>query len=165
MTGLGLLETDSMSLAALGGKEPLRCVVSRSGGLDLGQPLFQQPGGPIHLLVTDPPASFSTSELEKAGVSVHTGTLSKFLEVLAAIHQVTSLHCEGGGELVRNLAELDAIDEIHLIWAAHMLIGGADMPTLSDLPGLFLPASRRFALVAWHPNGAGECFLHYSRIC
>ena len=163
LVGRGTLETDRMSLTVPNAPQPLRCVVSRSGGFDLAQPLFQRPGGEIHLLVTDPPPGFSPGALGVAGATVHTGTLAAFLETLAKDHHVERLHCEGGGELVRQLATLDAIDEIHLTWASHALFGGAEAPTLTGLPAEFLPASRRFGLVDWQPNADGECFLHYRR--
>lgn len=164
LVGRGTLETDRMTLTVSGGPQPLRCVVSRGGGFDITQPLFQRPGGPIHLLVTNPPPGFSPTALESSGANVHTGTLAAFLETLVLCHHVEHLHCEGGGDLVRQLAQLDAIDEIHLTWAAHTLFGGAEAPTLSGLPAEFLPASRHFTLLDWQPNADGECFLHYRRI-
>jgi hypothetical protein len=62
------------------------------------------------------------------------------------------------------LAELDAIDEIHLTWAGHTLFGGRDAPTLSGTPGGFLPASREYELTGCDPcPEIGECFLSYRR--
>jgi ferredoxin len=71
---------------------------------------------------------------------------------------------EGGGELVFALAELDAIDEIHLTWAGHTLFGGRDAPTPSGGPENFLPASREYELTGFEPRPeSGECFLSYRR--
>lgn len=137
--------------------DPWRCVVSRSGRFDPAHPLFHTPGGPVQLLVTDgdPP--------DIPGATVHTGSLAGFLETLAA-GGIRRVHCEGGGELVFALAELDAIDEIHLTLAGHTLFGGRDAPTLSGVPGGFLRATREYELTGFEPQlESGECFLSYRR--
>ncbi len=155
LVGRGTLEADRMTLKAPG--DPWRCVVSRGGRFDPAHPLFHSPGGPVHLLVTEGGAT------QVAGATVHRGSLAGFLASLAAsgIHRV---HCEGGGQLVFALAELDAIDEIHLTWAGHTLFGGRDAPTLSGTPGAFLPESRGFELASFDPRPEiGECFLSYRR--
>ena len=155
LVGRGTLEADRMTMKSPG--DPLRCVVSRSGGFDPAHPLFHTPGGAVHLLVTEGPAP------EIPGATLHSGTLAGFLGMLAGLG-VKRIHCEGGGELVRELAELDAIDEIHLTWAGHTLFGGREAPTLSGVPGDFLPRSREFELTEFDPRPeSGECFLSYRR--
>ena len=155
LVGRGTLEADRMTMKASG--NPLRCVVSRSGGFDPAHPLLVSEGGPIHLLVTEGEAPHIP------GATVHTGTLSDFLETLAAMN-VKHLHCEGGGELARELAAMDAIDEIHLTWAAHTIFGGRTAPTISGVPDQFMPASRTYELIEFEPHPeTGECFLSYRR--
>jgi riboflavin biosynthesis pyrimidine reductase len=155
LVGRGTLETDRMTMKAPG--DPWRCVVSRTGRFDPAHPLFHTPGGPVHLLVTEGAAPIVS------GVTVHTGSLAAFLETLAGAG-IGRVHCEGGGELVFALAELDAIDEIHLTWAGHVLFGGREAPTLGGDPGKFLPATREFELTEFQPRPAnGECFLSYRR--
>jgi len=155
LVGRGTLEADRMTMKAAG--DPWRCVVSRSGRFDPAHPLFHTPGGPVHLLVTEGPAP------EIPAATVHRGSLAMFLETLAAAG-IGRVHCEGGGELVFALAELDAIDEIHLTWAGHTLFGGRDAPTPSGTPGGFLPASREYELTGFEPRlESGECFLSYRR--
>lgn len=155
LVGRGTLEADRMTMKAPG--DPWRCVVSRSGRFDPAHPLFHSPGGPVHLLVTEGDAP------EIHGATVHTVSLAAFLETLAAAG-IRRVHCEGGGELVFALAELDAIDEIHLTLAGHTLFGGREAPTLSGVPGDFLPATREYELTEFelHPE-TGECFLRYRR--
>jgi riboflavin biosynthesis pyrimidine reductase len=98
------------------------------------------------------------------GTTVHRGSLEGFLATLARDHGVQHLHCEGGGELIRALAELDVLDELHLTWAGHTLFGGKQAPTASGVPGAFLPASLAFELVGFQPVAdCGECFLSYRR--
>jgi riboflavin biosynthesis pyrimidine reductase len=155
LVGRGTLEADRMTMKTPG--DPWRCVVSRSGRFDPAHPLFHAPGGPVHLLVTEGVAPGIP------GTTVHTGSLAGFLETLAAAG-IGRVHCEGGGELVFALAELDAIDEIHLTWAGHTVFGGRDAPTLSGTPGSFLPVSREYELTGFEPRPeSGECFLSYRR--
>lgn len=155
MVGRETWEAEQMTLAA--GHHPLRLVVSRSGAFDPAHPMFHTPGGAIHLLITG-----STVPSFPKGVVVHHGTLENFLTALARDENVKHLHCEGGGELIRTLAKMDAIDEFHLTWAGHTLFGGRSAPTPTGLPGKFLPASRDFELTAFEPLGT-ECFLSYRR--
>ncbi len=156
LVGRGTLEADRMTMTAPG--NPWRCVVSRSGRFDPAHPLFHTSGGPIHLLATEGEA------MEIPGATVHHGKLADFLAELSAAG-IRHVHCEGGGKLVRELAAMDAIDEIHLTWAGHTLFGGREAPTLTGSPADFLPASREYELVAFEPQPeVGESFLSYRRL-
>jgi 5-amino-6-(5-phosphoribosylamino)uracil reductase/2,5-diamino-6-(ribosylamino)-4(3H)-pyrimidinone 5'-phosphate reductase len=144
-----------MTMTAPG--DPWRCVVSRSGRFDPAHPLFHTPGGPIHLLATE------GEPTEIPGTTAHHGSVAAFLTNLAA-GGIRRVHCEGGGELVHELAAMDAIDEIHLTWAGHTLFGGREAPTITGIPGDFLPASRGYELITFEPQPeTGECFLSYRR--
>ena len=155
LVGRGTLEADRMTLTAP--QNPLRCVVSRSGRFDPSHPLFHTPGGPIHLLGT------RESPTGIPGTIAHRGPLLDFIENLHRLG-VRRLHCEGGGSLVRELAELDLVDEIHLTWAAHTVFGGREAPGLLGPPGDFLPASRSYELVHFEPHPhLAEAFLTYRR--
>ena len=157
MVGRGTLEADRMTMTAT--NNPLRCVVSRSGNFDFHHPLFHSEGGAIHLLSETP------LSIDMPDVTSHAGSMTQFLETLHLQHGVTRLHCEGGGELVRELAELDAIDEIHLTWAGHQLFGGKAAPSITGLPGDFLTSSRHFELFHFEPReDLGECFLSYRKL-
>lgn len=158
LVGRGTLENDRMTMTAP--QNPLRCVVSRTGGINPNHPLFSTPGGPIHLLVTG-----DTHPPEIPGVTIHHGDLTDFLTTLANDHSVSRLHCEGGGQLIRTLAELDLIDEFHLTIAGHTLFGGTGSPTATGIAGDFLPASRHFRISHFDPRpDLGECFASYLRI-
>ena len=166
LVGRGTLEADSMSLAFPAGhpgaaRQPLRCAVSRTGRFDPAHRLFHTPGGPVHLLVTGPDAP--PAELA-ARAAIHRATLPEFLAILRRDHGVRRIHCEGGGQLARELFALDLIDTVHLTWAAHTLFGGRDAPGITGPPGAFLPASRHFRLEHFEPSPeTGECFLTYRR--
>lgn len=168
MVGRGTLDTDEMSLTIppelKPARQPLRCVVSRSGRFDLGHKLFHTPGGAVHLLVTAAPEDYDPRLYEAAGATVHRESLPQFLGTLRTALGVETLLCEGGGTLVRALAELGAIDEIHLTWAGHTLFGGAAAPTLTGHLGPHLPASLEFELTHFEPLDNGECFLTYRRL-
>ena len=157
MVGRGTFENDRMTMT--GPKNPLRCIVSRTGRIDPGHPIFSKPGGPIHLLVTGgeaPPIPPS--------VTVHQGDLRDFLRVLSEDYGVRDLHCEGGGNLIRELAAIDAIDEFHLTIAGHTLFGGRGSPTATGIAGDFLPATRHFEISHFEARpDLGECFVSYVR--
>ena len=158
LVGRGTLESDRMTLTVPGkAKQPLRCIVSRSGKLDPSHPVFATPGGDIHLLVT---GEFEGSSNSK--ITLHRQTLLGFLHELAAKFHVQKLHCEGGGQLLRALAELDVIDEFHLTLAGHTLFGGFAASTATGIPGEYLPESRDFEITHFEPQAA-ECFLSYTR--
>lgn len=157
MVGRGTLDNDRMTMATP--RNPLRCIVSRSGNLDPSHPIFTKPGGPIHLLVT---AGLPSGIPD--GVVIHHGDLTDFLHQLATEWNVKRLHCEGGGELIGSLAEIDAIDEFNITWAGHTMFGGTEAPTPTGIPGRYLPSSARFRLSAFEPDPmTGECFLSYVR--
>jgi riboflavin biosynthesis pyrimidine reductase len=159
LVGRGTLDADRMTLTVAGrSRQPLRCIVSRHGRLDPTHPLFQRDGAAIHLLAVDADRVSAPS-----GVVVHTGSLETFLHTMAESHGVAKMHCEGGGELVRALAQLDAIDELHLTIAGHVMFGGHDSPTLTGMPGDFLPMSRRFRMAEFASDLCGECYLTWLR--
>jgi riboflavin biosynthesis pyrimidine reductase len=160
LVGRGTLEADRMTLTVPGKEvQPLRCVISKHGELDPAHPVFTKPGGGIHLLVT---GKFTGRKIP--GVTVHQASLGKFCETLATELGVQRLHVEGGGQVIRALAELDAIDEFHLTLAGHTLFGGRDSATATGVPGDFLPKSVRLQLSHFEPRVEdGECFLSYTR--
>jgi riboflavin biosynthesis pyrimidine reductase len=164
LAGRGTLDADRMTMTAPGSAvPPLRCVVSRRGNLDPQHPLFRTPGGAIHLLVTESSAEIPP-EIASA-VTVHRTGLAEFLEILATDLGVKTLHCEGGGSLIRALAELDAIDDFHVTLAGHILFGGRDARTATGIPGGFLPKSTVFRLTHFDPRPElGECFATFSRV-
>ncbi|MEO5913424.1 MAG: dihydrofolate reductase family protein [Luteolibacter sp.] len=160
LIGRGTLESDAMTLTVPGSaRQPLRCIVSETGKLDPAHPIFSTPGGDIHLVVTGDSPPPSTPK-----ITVHHRTLGEFLELLAADYGIRHIHCEGGGQLIRLLAEIDAIDDFHLTLAGHPLFGGLQAPTATGIPGDFLPKSLDFEISHFTPRpDLGECFLSYTR--
>jgi len=167
LVGRGTLEADNMSMVIppelKPSHQPLRCIASCMGDFDLGHRVFHTSGGAIHLLATTTPGNYDPAPYQAIGAAVHRCSLAEFLELLVEDHQVETLLCEGGGTLVRSLVELDALDEVHLTWAGHTILGGAEAPTITGPLGDHLPASLEFELTHFEPLDNGECFLSYRR--
>jgi riboflavin biosynthesis pyrimidine reductase len=145
-------------------EQPLRCVVSRSGKFDPNHPLFNTPGGDIHLLVTGKKTVASPVTM-MTNVTLHYQSLLEFIETLAIHYHIKHLHCEGGGELINELAELDLIDDFHVTLAGHTLFGGQAAPTATGIPTKFLPATRSYEIQDFEAlPDSGECFVSYRRI-
>jgi dihydropteroate synthase len=156
LVGRGTLEADQMTMTA-NGHRPWRCVISRSGDFDPEHPLFHTEGGPRHLIVGP------EAEVNELPATIHRGNLADFINEIQCHPSVNTLLCEGGGSLLRELFELDMVDEINLTWAPHTLFGGKDAPTLTGLPGDFLPASRHYQLSKMEKYEDDEVFLTYHR--
>ena len=167
LVGRGTLEADEMSLTIPAScepkKQPLRVVISRSGHFDTNHPVFQREGGDIHLVVTDADDDLPEADYLRLGASLHRSSLGEFLQVAKQDLAVETLLCEGGGSLAKTLFELDAIDEINLTIAGHSLIGGKESPTITGLPGEFLPASRGFEISHFEPTEDDELFVTWIR--
>lgn len=162
LVGRATLLADHMRLTVPGRPiQPLRCIASRTGDIPPDHPVFHPGGGPVHILATDAPPQ----SLRNLPATIHHQTLDHFLKSLHTDHRVATLHCEGGGEIIRRLAALDAIDEFHLTLAGHTLFGAADSPTCTGIPAGFLPHSLAFELTHFDPRpDLGECFLSYRRL-
>jgi 2,5-diamino-6-(ribosylamino)-4(3H)-pyrimidinone 5'-phosphate reductase len=166
MVGRRTLLADRMTLRVRNQDwQPLRCVVTNGGDLTGDEPIFHQPGGPIHLLCPKPPM-FPLN----GGTILHNGSLSNFLEALHLRHGVKHLHCEGGSTLMKSLIEIHPPEVLHLTWAAHTLFGGISSPTISGKPtsdflgSLQIPQSIRYQLTHAQPSSCGgEMFLTFSR--
>ena len=164
LVGMGTLIADRMTLTCPGkSKPPLRCVISRGRAIDPEHPIFHRAGGPIHLVITGknlPTIDPGTADK----LTVHHMPLEKFLEHLKTKLDIQDLHCEGGGELIRSLAEMDAIDEFHATLAAHTIFTGATAATATGAVNNYLPRSISFELKHFEPDPTlGECFLSYGR--
>ncbi len=158
LVGRSTQEADNMSLTTPN-HDHWRCIISRNGRFDPQSQAFTTQGGPLHLIVTDPSIDFLA---EDWNACVHS-SLENFLQH-ATNSGVQTLLCEGGGQLVRELAAKDFIDEINLTWAAHTLIGGRDAPSITGILAEFLPQSQLFTLTHFEPHQNNrECFLTYSR--
>ncbi len=154
LVGRATLEADQMTMTT-DGHQPWRCVISNKGNFDPRHPFFHSDGGPRHLVIS------GDADSPDLPATIHRMTLGGFLEELRQNPDITTLLCEGGGSLVKQLFELDVVDEINLTWAPHTLFGGKEAPTITGLPGDFLPSSRHYELAAMTTLGNDEVFLTY----
>jgi riboflavin-specific deaminase-like protein len=178
MAGRGTVELDRMTMTlpdeslqearrARGQQpEPLRVLLTHRGRLPADLPLLNRSGAKILIYSTEKMPSSEVDELrDKATVYRQTGQtvdLPAVFHDLKAIHQVESVVVEGGPSLVNDLARLDFIDEIYLTLAP-VVFGGRAAPSLTGMPGEFLPETRRFELAGFE-IGEGECYLHFKRL-
>jgi 2,5-diamino-6-(ribosylamino)-4(3H)-pyrimidinone 5'-phosphate reductase len=132
--------------------EPLRVVVSGSGRVDPGWPLFKDAGGaPILVFSTEQmPPEIRTALEGKATVyllGAKTLDLRAMLETLRERHGVRRVVCEGGPGLLRSLLAAGLVDELNLTFCPRVF-GGVGAPTLTGEPGDFLPATLAYDLEA-----------------
>jgi 2,5-diamino-6-(ribosylamino)-4(3H)-pyrimidinone 5'-phosphate reductase len=175
MVGKGTLEIDQMSMglpdAALrrarikrGQNEyPIRVVISNSGDISNKLHIFSQPISPVVIYSTTRMPPINQTEL-RSMAELHLSpddrlNLPEVLNDLYEAHQVRTVVCEGGPQLAKALAEIDAVDELFLT-IAPILAGGAGAPGILGAAGAFLPASRIYRLESMKLE-AEECYLHY----
>jgi riboflavin-specific deaminase-like protein len=174
LVGAGTLAADTMSMrltaedlgrqrrAAGRTEEPLRVIVTNSGSLDLRGKAFAPGGAPRVIFSTRrmPQALRSRlAPLADLWLFPRAVDLPETLRILRHDYAVRTLVCEGGPTLFRALLEADLVDELRLTWAG-VVFGGASAPTLTALPGGFLPESVRLRLTEFRP-GDGEIYLTY----
>lgn len=175
MVGAGTLCSDHMSLA-LSSKtkqreriergqspEPLRVIVSNRGRISTQEKVFRSGSTPPVIFSTQEIPSGKRQELSSiADLWLFNGSrvnLSIVLTILRREYGIRNLICEGGPSLFRSLLEISAIDELHLTWSPQVF-GGTKAPTITSLPGDFLPRSARGRLANLH-IADGECYLTY----
>lgn len=177
LAGRGTVSADTMSMRISSEKlradrvqrglppEPLRVVISNAGKIDPLWKIFQHTGSPIVILsTTRMPQKLRATLAPLCDLHLYESAfvpLPAALSMVRAEYGVKSLVCEGGGALLRSLAAVGFLDEIHLTLAP-VLFGGAAAPTLTGLSGDFLPRPLEFRLVEIKPLGS-ECLLHFKR--
>lgn len=176
IVGRGTLVADTMSLrlgsphlrreriAAGLPPEPLRVVVTNSGRLSSSAKIFTAGGAPVVIFTGSRGAGLGKKLPPFTTVHVHPSAevnLPRMLRTLREEYNVRTLLCEGGPTLFRSLLEAGVVDELYLT-VAPVLFGGAKAPTLTGMPGDFLPSPIRWRLESCEIH-AGEAYLHYVR--
>ncbi len=143
--------------------EPLRVIVSNRGRFDPGARVFEKGGAPRVIFSTRRMTQKTRAWLAPLAdlwiFDTPSVDLAAALHILHRDYRVRTLVCEGGPTLFRSLLEIGAVDELRVTWAP-VVFGGAKAPTLTGLPGNFLPQTVRARLVRMEP-GEGECYLTY----
>lgn len=177
LAGRGTVAADTMSMRLSNEKlraarirrglpaEPLRVVVSNAGRLDPAWKIFQHRGSPLVVFsTTRMPAQTRSAIAPLCDLYLFEAPavpLRAAMALLRTAYGVRSLVCEGGGELLRSLAEGGMLDEIHLT-VAPVVFGGSGAPTLTGLPGGFLANPMEFQIARLRTIG-DECVLHLVR--
>ncbi len=144
-------------------QHPVRVIVSNSGRVSPALRVFAKDFSTIAIFsTTKMPAPTRAALAAKADLWLHESesvNLRALLATLRAEYRVKRAVCEGGPRLFRALLEAQLVDEIQLTLSAH-IFGGTGAPTLTGLPGNFLPRSTRCVLREMKVV-EGECFLRY----
>ena len=142
---------------------PLRVLLTNSGRVDPALRLFTKTFSPIVIFsTTRMPARTRAALAAKADVWLHESAsvnLPAMLATLRADYGVKRLVCEGGAQIFRALLTAGLVDELHATLCPR-IFGGEKAPTLTGLPGAYLPASVPLTLKKMEVIG-GECFLRY----
>lgn len=142
---------------------PLRVIVSGSGRLPAKLKVFRAEGGPIRVFTSPTiPAATQRRIQSIPGARVHVLDpldVRTMLAILRREDSVQTLVCEGGPGLFRSLVEADCLDELR-ITIAPCVFGGKNAPTLTGLPGDFLPQSKNLRLAEIEVIQQ-ECYLRY----
>ena len=142
---------------------PLRVLLTNSGRIDPALRLFEKIFSPIVIFsTTRMPARTRAALAARADVWLHESTsvnLPAMLATLRTDYGVQRLVCEGGAQIFRALLTAGLVDELHVTLCPR-IFGGERAPTLTGLPGAFLPASIPLTLKKMEVIG-GECFLRY----
>ncbi len=173
LAGRGTVEADntSMGLPAKDLREarkakglppaPIRVMVSNSGRVDLDGKVFSYSASPLVVFSTSRmPERLRSRVTRRADLFIFPGKtvdLPAALKILREDFGVKRLVCEGGGRLLRALAERDLVDGIR-ITVAPKVFGGRFAPTLTGLPGAFLNPPREFRFIR-HSVEGDECIL------
>ena len=167
LVGARTLASDTMSMGipgVRGKKPPLRVIVSNSGRIAPALRVFQTAGAPIVIFTTKKmPAKTRAALASVADIFLHPTpavNLALALAILRADYGVKRLVCEGGGTLLRSFAAADLLDELHLTFCP-LVFGGTTAPTLTGVPGKFLPKSVQLKLIEMKRAG-DECFTRWS---
>ncbi|MGI8430281.1 MAG: dihydrofolate reductase family protein [Solirubrobacteraceae bacterium] len=138
--------------------EPLACVVTRSGEIPTGIPLFGEPEARI---VVFSPVALDTSawaaEVTVVGVDPGELTLTTVLQRLRQDYGVSTLLCEGGPTLFGVLLGEGLVDELFLTLAPK-LAGGGNGPTIASAPAL---AELHQLELKWLLERDGSLYLRY----
>jgi riboflavin-specific deaminase-like protein len=146
---------------------PLRIVVSGSGSIDAGAPIFKKHFSPVIVFTTGRISKPKLKNLYMVADQVkicgrdEINFRSAFIW-LRANWNVRRLLCEGGGELHGALIRAGLVDELHLTFCPK-IFSGRDAPTIADGKGfLNLSDAAQFKLKSKNLVG-DELFAAFSR--
>jgi riboflavin-specific deaminase-like protein len=145
---------------------PLRVIVTNSGRLDSRLRVFRAKAGPIVIFTASRMPKRTEAALRARGATIHRHAgravrLAAMLKLLRTDYGVRRLVCEGGATLFRSLLEHNLVDRLHLT-ICPVIFGGSAAPTLTGLPGGFLPRTIALRKIKQTVSRDGECFLEFA---
>jgi riboflavin-specific deaminase-like protein len=162
---MGLPDADLRAARIARGQReyPLRVLLTNSGRINPALRLFAKTFSPIVIFsTTRMPARARAALAARADLWLHESpsvNLAVMLATLRADYGVRRIVCEGGAQIFRALLAAGLVDELHVTLCPR-IFGGQKAPTLTSLPGPFLPTSVPLALRKMEVIG-DECFLRY----
>ncbi len=161
--GIPVEELRARRLEAGLAEYPLRVLLTNRGEIDPDLRIFKKSFSPIVIFSTTRMPQRVRGALEgKAILCLHDSEqvdLAEMLLTLRRDHGVKRLVCEGGAQVFRSLLTEGLIDEIH-VTICPRVFGGIKAPTLTGIPGEYLPASQKLKLQEMEVHES-ECFLRY----
>lgn len=156
---LGKSERRERRLAGGRAAEPLACIVSRSGDVPTGIPLFAEPEARVIVYSTRAPdISSCAAQIEVVVIERDELSLATVLQRLRTDHDVRVLLCEGGPTMFGAMLAENVVDELFLTLAPK-LAGGAPGPAITAGPQL--PEPRELA-IRWLLERDGSLYIRYA---
>jgi riboflavin biosynthesis pyrimidine reductase len=139
--------------------EPLCAIVTRSGELPVGIPLFEEPESRIVVFSpTDFDPGGCAADVQTVRLDPGELTLTTALRRLRSEYDIRLLLCEGGPTLFSALLHEALVDELFLTLAPK-LTGGGGGPAVTNGPELAEPAT---LALQWLLEHNGSLFLRYT---
>ncbi|MFZ0385833.1 MAG: dihydrofolate reductase family protein [Solirubrobacteraceae bacterium] len=138
--------------------QPLAVVISRSGDVPFGIPLFADAAAHVILYV---PASTAVptcaARITRHQIPADDADLTTVMRSLRRDHDVRSVLCEGGPALFNSLLAQGLVDELFLTLSP-ALVGGAERGITVGSAAAIQPMR-----LAWALASSGSLFLRYTR--
>jgi len=150
-----MVGAQTVRVEGYGPMAPRAIIVTRTVDVPPDVGLLKAPGNRVIVLTPSHDA-----ELEPTAAEVtylREGDLGTAMRRLCSEHGIDSVLCEGGPQLLANLIAAEAVDELHLVYAAK-LAGGTTPLTILTGPPLDPPLD--LELISLHESG-GYLFARY----
>jgi riboflavin biosynthesis pyrimidine reductase len=149
-----MVGAETVRVEGYGRMDPLAVLVTRTARMPAEVGLLKAPENRVMVLTPSPDATLPACA---AQVSYLRAPLAGGVRRLRSEHDVRSILCEGGPQLLGDLLRARLVDELHLVIATK-LAGGPDPVTI--VTGAVLDPPADLALLSLHESG-GYLFLRY----
>jgi riboflavin biosynthesis pyrimidine reductase len=150
-----MVGAQTVRVEGYGPMAPRAILVTRTADVPPDVGLLKAPDNRVIVLTPSHDA-----ELEPTAAAVtylREGDLGTAMRRLRAEHGIDSVLCEGGPQLLANLLAAEAVDELHLVYAAKLAGGTTPLTILTGAP---LDPPLDLELISLHESG-GYLFARY----